>query len=163
MSSGAAASLRVLAHGGSSLPWWLYQNSRPLAALAERVYALCAKRRSTCLRLARALWGAERYPARYTRAAALFPRLLGLTYLAAFGSLAVQIEGLLGSRGIAPVGELLAAAERIYGARAWFEIPGLAWLAAGDGVLVGACLAGAAAGGGAGSGSHRGAARAARG
>jgi len=44
-----------------------------------------------------------------TLAAWLFLRLLGLIYLAAFSSLAIQIKGLAGPGGISPAVELLRA------------------------------------------------------
>ena len=50
----------------------------------------------------RLLWGSvDRRPS-YRRTRAIFLRGLGVVYLAAFWSLAVQVDGLIGSRGIAP-------------------------------------------------------------
>ncbi len=144
--SAAAASLRVLAYGGTPLWAWLYARNRLFARLAEAVYALIAAHREGVYRAARLLWGDERYPARYARAAMWFPRLLGLVYVAAFSSLAVQVEGLLGAHGIVPAADLLEAARRVYGLRALRELPSLFWLAADDRLLVGSCILGALAG-----------------
>jgi hypothetical protein len=48
----------------------------------------------------------------------LFLRLLGLVYLIAFASMGVQVRGLVGERGILPVGEYLERAQSFYGADA---------------------------------------------
>ncbi len=82
--------------------------------------------------------------ASYRLVAWLFLRLLALIYLAAFISLAVQIEALAGSRGIFPLVEQLGWAVEDQGSMAWLAYPSLFWLASGDGVLVEAAWGGAA-------------------
>ncbi len=72
----------------------------------------------------------------------IFLRLLGLVYLAAFVSLWVQIDGLIGSRGILPVGDFLTAVERQTGPNRFHEAPTLCWLDPGDRLLHGLCAAG---------------------
>jgi len=79
----------------------------------------------------------------YRLVAWLFLRLLALIYLAAFASLAVQIQALAGEGGIFPLSEQLAGAVQEHGALAWLAYPALFWLAAGDGALVGAAWGGA--------------------
>jgi hypothetical protein len=79
-------------------------------------------------------------PARIARW--LFLRLLGVVYLAAFVSLWEQIDGLIGSRGILPVGEFLAAVHRAIGAEAYWRLPTLCWLLPGDPGLHALCGAG---------------------
>jgi hypothetical protein len=69
--------------------------------------------------------------------------MLGIVYLAAFLSLAVQIHGLIGSRGILPVQEWLPAVQRAVGAEGYYLAPTLCWLNAGDGFLTFLCLGGA--------------------
>src|ERR1041385_6770578 len=49
----------------------------------------------------------------------LFLRLLGVAYLIAFVSLAVQVSGLVGERGILPAGSFLQRAHALYGAAAY--------------------------------------------
>ncbi|WP_058555975.1 lipase maturation factor family protein [Thiohalocapsa sp. ML1] len=80
----------------------------------------------------------------------LFLRALGLIYVAAFASLAVQITALAGSQGIAPVTEQLARAGELYGGLKYLRHPTLFWLNASDlallavawgGVLLGLLLA----------------------
>jgi len=72
-------------------------------------------------------------------------RALGCIFLSAFYSLAVQITGLNGPRGILPATEYLQAVQEVYGARAiWFS-PTLFWLGSSDFALTAVTLAGAAA------------------
>src|SRR5438034_9309429 len=63
----------------------------------------------------------------------LFLRLLGLVYLVAFVSLAVQITGLVGEHGILPARDFLDQARTTYGGAAYRLFPTLCWLGAGDG------------------------------
>ena len=72
----------------------------------------------------------------------LFLRLLGLTYLCAFGSLWPQILGLSGSQGVAPVVNFLTAMRAQLGVRAYFYTPSLLWLNASDRSLMLFCGAG---------------------
>ena len=73
----------------------------------------------------------------------LFLRILAVVYLLAFGSLAVQMEGLVGSGGILPVGALLDWAGSRYGPERYWLLPTLCWLSSGDGLLRGLCWGGA--------------------
>lgn len=75
-------------------------------------------------------------------ARAVFFRLLGVVFLAAFGSLLGQVRGLAGQGGIAPAVELLAQAREALGPLAPWRLPTLFWLSASDGALRGACAAG---------------------
>ncbi len=74
----------------------------------------------------------------------LFLRCLGLIYLVAFASLAVQIPGLLGSRGLLPAADFLRAAGIALGGRRVWLLPTLAWLDASDRFLVLLCGTGTA-------------------
>src|SRR5262245_56009507 len=74
----------------------------------------------------------------------LFLRLLGLVYLVAFLSLGVQVDGLIGSRGILPAASFLEWARSQAGARAYWLLPTLAWIDASDGFLRFLCFGGAA-------------------
>jgi hypothetical protein len=66
----------------------------------------------------------------------IFARALGVIFFCAFGSLAVQIRGLIGGRGVVPAREFLDAAHAQLGAAAYWRVPTLCWLSAGDGFLV---------------------------
>jgi hypothetical protein len=65
----------------------------------------------------------------------LFLRLLGVIYLVAFISLWVQIEGLIGSNGILPVGEFLESVESQLGPTSYGQVPTLFWLNHSDAAL----------------------------
>ncbi len=75
----------------------------------------------------------------------LFLRGLGVVYLGAFSSLAVQARGLFGEGGILPAGESLASAHRFLGGAAFLQLPSLFWLGSSDGTLLAFALAGIAA------------------
>ena len=79
----------------------------------------------------------------YRLVAWLFLRLLGLVYVAAFVSLAVQIQALAGAEGIHPIGEQLARARELYGALRFVQYPSLFWLNAGDIALLAVAWGGA--------------------
>jgi hypothetical protein len=73
----------------------------------------------------------------------LFLRVLGVIYLAAFVSLATQIKGLVGGRGILPARGFLFAKQN-WGPTRFLQIPTLAWWDASDGFLQFLCWGGAA-------------------
>ena len=72
----------------------------------------------------------------------LFLRLVGVTYLLAFASLAPQLLGLVGSDGLLPIVPLLERASEFYGTAAYYEFPTLAWISATDTALLTLCWAG---------------------
>ncbi len=75
-----------------------------------------------------------------------FLRALGVTYIIAFGSAAVQIQGLAGAHGILPVSVFLARAAEALGSSAWTSVPTVFWLRSNDAALTAVCVAGCAAG-----------------
>ncbi|MGJ0515733.1 MAG: lipase maturation factor family protein [Methylomicrobium sp.] len=78
----------------------------------------------------------------YTLVSWIFLRGLALIYLAAFASMSVQIEGLIGSHGILPIQAKLAETAQFYGNAKYWELPTLFWLDASDQALKLACYAG---------------------
>lgn len=76
----------------------------------------------------------------------LFLRLLGLVYLVAFASLALQIRGLVGQHGILPAARFLDWAHSIYGPGVYRLLPTLFWLDPSDNVLVAVAWIGAGLG-----------------
>ena len=74
----------------------------------------------------------------------VFLRLLALVYGIAFLSLAVQILGLVGSRGIYPAQEFFHAIREHYGSSRYWLAPSVFWVNAGDGALVCGCIVGVA-------------------
>src|SRR5258708_38278863 len=61
----------------------------------------------------------------------LFLRLLGLTYLIAFLSLAGQIQGLIGPPGLLPAAGLLDSLSTRFGPERFWLLPTVFWLGAG--------------------------------
>lgn len=88
----------------------------------------------------------------YALATWLFLRALGLVYLVAFVSFAVQVRGLIGERGIVPVRRLLEEARRGVRRgrpraprwRAFLALPTLCWWRADDRALLSLCGTGIA-------------------
>jgi hypothetical protein len=71
-----------------------------------------------------------------------FLRLLGVVYIIAFGSLWLQIDGLIGREGIVSIAPMLAAARDQIGSERWWQAPTLCWLDASDGFFHLLCGAG---------------------
>jgi lipase maturation factor 1 len=72
---------------------------------------------------------------------------IGLSFTAAFLSALGQVDGLIGPRGIAPVGATFRAAVAAWGPwRAGWAFPSLLWLGASDRALAVLCITGAVAG-----------------
>jgi hypothetical protein len=66
----------------------------------------------------------------------LFLRALGIIFFSAFYSLAFQIQGLIGPRGILPAAPYLADVARVLpGLSRFWRVPTLLWLGAGSGAL----------------------------
>ena len=87
-------------------------------------------------------------PATYALANGVFLRLLGVVYLVAFWSLAVQIRGLIGAEGILPAREYMAAAgewaqSQQLGLERFRVLPTLYWFGTSDTLLVALPVAGA--------------------
>ena len=83
-------------------------------------------------------------PPSYLLSRWVFLRLLGLTYLVAFVSLAVQVTGLVGADGILPTGLYLDRLRDTYGGQVYRLFPTLLWLSSSDLALTGLCWLGAA-------------------
>jgi lipase maturation factor 1 len=93
-------------------------------------------------------WGDKSRGPRYRRTRSVLLRGLGVVYLSAFASLAVQLDGLIGSRGILPAAEYLAQARRFLGPglRTYWRLPTLLWLDSSDRALHLLCGGGMAVG-----------------
>jgi hypothetical protein len=72
----------------------------------------------------------------------LFLRLLGVVYFAAFASLGLQVQGLLGPHGILPAADFLAAVAERFGGGRFLLLPSIFWLGAGSGALAAAAAGG---------------------
>ncbi|MCH8242266.1 MAG: lipase maturation factor family protein, partial [Planctomycetes bacterium] len=127
---------------------WMYGAYRrvPLVRpISERAYRFVAEHRRGLSWITRCLWGNDLSPSTYHLTRWLFLRLLGVIYLIAFASLAVQILGLVGSNGILPVAPYLDRVYNRLGSEAYLRLPTLCWFDSSDTMLRGLCFGGMAA------------------
>jgi predicted DCC family thiol-disulfide oxidoreductase YuxK len=142
--SGAAATYRLLRNvPGRAAWWWLYQHLPGFAQASEWAYAFFARRRGLLDRLSKLLWGPALEAERYSLVSWVFLRLFGAIYFAAFASLAVQIDGLVGRAGILPLTSYLRAAKHAFGVAAYGLLPTLFWFDASDAALIAGAFIGA--------------------
>ena len=142
--SGAEASFLTLAHARGKGFWLaLYRYLPGFAPVSELAYAFIAKRRPAFFRMSLMLWGRNHQPPRYELVSFLFLRLFGLITFCAFVSFAVQAQGLIGSRGILPLSELVDAIAPASGPSVLSSMPMLFWLNDSDLAIQAVCWAGA--------------------
>jgi len=140
---GAEAVFRALAlRPGGGIPLALFRGLPPFAAAANALYRRIAAHRGAAAAVTTAVWGRDPRPSTHLRSRRLFLAALGAISASAFLSLWVQVDGLIGAKGIAPAGELLSAARGELGGRAFALLPSIFWLGAGNGALHAACAAG---------------------
>jgi predicted DCC family thiol-disulfide oxidoreductase YuxK len=123
---------------------WLYNHLPGFAGVSEAAYRMIAAHRTFFYHLTRFTFGRRIISLRYASVEWIFLRILAVIYLVAFTSFGMQVTGLIGARGIAPVGRYLAAVSQTFGPAGYRMMPTLFWLAHGDGVLLAACWAGIA-------------------
>ena len=141
---GAHAVVRALAEVPGRGGWLAaYRRVPGFAALSELGYRFIAGHRNVATGVTRLLWGGVSAKPTYARASALFLRLLALSYLAAFVSLWVQVDGLIGPRGILPADRFLEWVRGQTGNERYWLVPTLAWFSPGAGMLHFLCGAGA--------------------
>jgi predicted DCC family thiol-disulfide oxidoreductase YuxK len=145
----AEAVFRSLACGRQRWPIALYEKVPGFASISEMAYDFVSRHRKLASNLTRLLWGRDVRVPTYFVSRRIFLRTVGLTYLIAFVSLWVQVDGLVGERGILPVREFLPALKAEYGARAILALPTICWvnssnmalhLLCGTGVIASAAL-----------------------
>jgi lipase maturation factor 1 len=80
----------------------------------------------------------------YRQTRSIFLRGLGLTYMAAFASMAVQVDGLIGSQGILPAAEFFERARNALGPhpKTYWLLPSLLWFNSSDHSLHALCWGG---------------------
>src|SRR5262245_65788749 len=71
-----------------------------------------------------------------------FLTAVAFVYAIAFGSPALQVQGLFGSRGIAPLARLLEQVAAHGGGWRWLQWPTLLWIDSSDAMLSSLCIAG---------------------
>jgi predicted DCC family thiol-disulfide oxidoreductase YuxK len=116
----------------------------PFAPVMEWGYRIVAEHRDFFYHLTKWTFGTQIEPARFALTQRVFVRFLAVIYAIAFGSLTVQVKGLLGAHGILPVGEYLKAVAENAGVARYFFVPTVFWINFSDAALVGACWAGVA-------------------
>ena len=121
----------------SSRKWlaWSYDHVPGFAAISETAYKFIARHRGLGSTFTRLLWGKDVRPPTYFWARRWFLRALGLTYLVAFASLWVQVDGLVGSNGVSPLNQFLPAVYERFGRSAYSLLPTLCWLDSSNGFL----------------------------
>jgi len=142
---GAAAVFQTLTYA-PGLGWllWLYRRLPGFAPVTEAGYRTIAAHRSFFYQVTRFTFGRNVSVLCYGRVEWLFLRMLAAIYFIAFASFGVQATGLIGERGILPLGRFLQAVAQSFGARGYWMLPSVFWIAHGDAVLRGVCIAGAA-------------------
>ncbi len=148
---GAEAVYRSLAYNPRAR-WLLlaYEKVPGVAVASEVVYGLIARHRSAFSLLTRALLGPSPEALDYRLVRALFLRGIGLVYLAAFLSIWVQLNGLIGRNGILPAAQFMHDAGQYFdaqqfGAARYHLLPTWCWLGASDAFLHALCGAGVVA------------------
>src|SRR5262249_38362046 len=144
IATSAEASFLTLSHARGKGFWLaLYRKLPGFAGISERAYAFIAAHRPAFHRLSRWLWGKNYAPPRYDLVSSLFLRGIGLIYLSAFTSFAVQAMGLIGSHGILPLGEFIAFLQTQLGAERYWFAPMVFWLGSSDFFIQAICWGGA--------------------
>jgi predicted DCC family thiol-disulfide oxidoreductase YuxK len=142
--SAAEASFLTLSHARGKGFWLaLYRRLPGFAAIAEWAYAFIAAHRPAFYRVSLMLWGRNHEPPRYELVSFLFLRLFGLITLSAFVSFAVQAQGLIGSRGILPLADLVETLADRLGLERFWLMPMVFWLNDSDIAIQAVCWAGA--------------------
>jgi len=78
----------------------------------------------------------------YTLSRWIFLRAVGVIFLIAFVSIWVQVKGLIGSQGILPARDLLAAVQAQFGSERYRILPTVFWISSSDAALQLACALG---------------------
>ncbi len=132
VASGARAVFETLGHEALYRPFF------------EWPYRVIASHRDFFYQVTKWTFGTQIEPARFALTQWIFVRLLAVIYAIAFGSLSVQVKGLLGANGILPAADYLKAVAGSLGAARFFYVPTVFWMNASDAALIGVCYAGIA-------------------
>jgi hypothetical protein len=140
VSSGADAIFRAFALGGHPAILSLYNRSSLFAKTTNAAYGWVASHRVTASRITRGLMGRDPRPPTYRLSRSGLVRGVGLVALVAFVSAWTQVDGLIGSRGIAPAYDLLraiaaSADQQGIGLARYWLVPTAMWIMPLDGML----------------------------
>jgi predicted DCC family thiol-disulfide oxidoreductase YuxK len=143
ISKAAKASLLTLSHAkGSNIALTLYRLLPGFAFIAEKSYATVAAHRPFFYRISLFLWGKKIIVPTYPVIAWLFLRFFSLIAMVAFVSFGIQALGLIGSQGILPIANLVAAAKQQLDIARYWQLPMLFWLNHSDLFIMLACWCG---------------------
>jgi predicted DCC family thiol-disulfide oxidoreductase YuxK len=138
------AVFRTLAIAGDrTWPLWAYDHLPGFAPVSKVAYRFIADHRNLFDKLDMWLIGRHTTPSTHVVSRWLFLRALAIVYLIAFVSFFVQMDGLIGSKGILPIAPALKSAGHP-SVELFFRVPTLAWFAASDPALHGMCWIGIA-------------------
>ncbi len=144
-SRGAEAVFRALAYAPKRGGWlWAYRHIPGFRPLTEGLYRIAAANRPFFSRVTDCFWGPHVVPPGQEVTSWIYLRLIAAVYAIAFLSLWVQVNGLIGSRGILPAGqtiEMLASSPTLGPMRFWIA-PTLCWITSADWFLSALCGAG---------------------
>ena len=121
---------------------FLYRFLPGFGFFSELCYRFFSTHRGVLAFFTHLFWGRDFEPPRYQIITWLFLRLLGLTYLVAFISFAVQASALIGADGVLPVEYYLNAVKEQLGTDAYMRLPTLFWLSPVDSFIKFVCIAG---------------------
>ena len=122
---------------------WIYDHVPGFAPASEALYRMVARHRTFFYQATRFTFGRRISPLSYGTVEWLFLRLLAAVYFIAFTSIGLQVTGLIGERGISPIGRYLAAVSHNFGAQGYRLMPTLFWFSSADWALRAVCVAGA--------------------
>ena len=138
VANGARAVFETLGLGDA------FQRSRILAWITERAYRVVAGHRDFFYWVTRVTFGTRIEPSRFAATQWIFLRALAVIYGTAFLSLAPQIQGLIGSRGIEPLRSFMDVVANQLGGARFYAMPTVFWIDASDQTLSAVCILGVA-------------------
>lgn len=115
-----------------------YRRFKSFSTLTERAYDFVAHHRMFFSFITKMLWGKSVEYSTYRFSGSIFTKLIGLVYLIAFLSFGMQSAGLIGSNGILPVSDHLAAIEEYTAQQqtsAWRLAPSVLWIDSSDAAI----------------------------
>ncbi|HEY6346941.1 MAG TPA: lipase maturation factor family protein [Bryobacteraceae bacterium] len=127
--AGARAVFELLGRKG------IYESSRVVAWVSEAAYRFIARHRNLFYWITRLTFGSRIEPSRFARTQWIFLRLLAAIYMIAFASLAAQMLGLIGSRGITPAQDYLRQVAASVGPVRYVALPTVFWWDSSDRIL----------------------------